>query len=103
MSESVRVWKGSMRSFCAVVLIPAMLAFSAYAKKPRDMSISMMSLEACDALFYVEQDPNPFLKDVVEFKDKGVVKFRHGTQVFENPPAPVVRLPAPVVRTERTN
>src|SRR5262249_33576842 len=54
--------------------------------KPKNMSIWMMPLEDCDAWFYVEQDPNPFFINVIEFKERGVIKFRSDTRTMENFP-----------------
>ena len=64
------------------VLVPYTLA----QKKPKNMSISMMQVEGCNAMFSVEQDPNPFLTNVLEIKEKGVVKFSRGKETLENFP-----------------
>jgi hypothetical protein len=71
-----------MRPYFALAFFSPSLAKS----KPKNMSIWMMPLESCDAWFYVEQEPNPFLTNVVEFKEKGVVKFRSDTRTLENYP-----------------
>ena len=76
-----------MRPYCALVLVLVVLVSSAPARnKPKNMSIWMMPLEACDALFDVEQEPNPFLTDVIEVKDKGVVTFRRDKETLQNFP-----------------
>jgi hypothetical protein len=63
------------------------LVSSAPAKsKPKNMSVWMTPVEGCDALLYVEQEPNPFLMNVTEFEEKGVVKFRSDTGTLENYP-----------------
>jgi hypothetical protein len=76
-----------MRPYFALAFLSVALVSSSPAKsKPKNMSVRMMPLESCDAWFYVEQEPNPFLMNVVEFKEKGVVKFRSDTQTVENYP-----------------
>lgn len=45
-----------------------------------------MPVEGCDASFYVDQEPNPFLTNVVELKEKGVLKFRSDRGTLENYP-----------------
>jgi len=45
-------------------------------KRTKNMSIEMMQVEGCDALFFVEQEPTPFLTNIQETKEKGAVKFR---------------------------
>jgi hypothetical protein len=72
-----------MRPYFALALLSVALVSSSPAKsKPKNMSIWMMPLESCDAWFYIEQEPNPFLMNVVEFKEKGVVKFRSDTRTL---------------------
>jgi hypothetical protein len=76
-----------MRLYFALVFLFLALVSSCPAKsKSKKMSIWMMPLEACDAWFYVEQEPNPFLINIIEFKEKGVVKFRSDTGTMENYP-----------------
>jgi hypothetical protein len=76
-----------MRQYFALVFVSVALVSSSTAKdKPKNMSIWMMPLESCDAWFYVEQEPNPFLMNVIEFKEKGVVKFRSDRGAMENYP-----------------
>ena len=76
-----------MRLYFALAFLCVALVSSSPAKsKPNNMSIWIVPLESCDAWFYVEQEPNPFLMNVVEFKEKGVVKFRSETEELENYP-----------------
>src|SRR5215468_2734364 len=76
-----------MRLYFALAFLSATLVSSSPAKsKPKNMSIWMMPLEDCDAWFYVEQDPNPFFINVIEFKERGVIKFRSDTRTMENFP-----------------
>ncbi len=44
-----------------------LLMFVPYAparKRTKNMSIEMMQVEGCDALFFVEQEPTPFLTNI---------------------------------------
>jgi hypothetical protein len=76
-----------MRAISTLVLASLMLVSSAPAKsKPKNMSIWMMPTDSCNALFEVEQEPNPFLTNVIEFQEKGVVKFRRDKETLENFP-----------------
>jgi len=76
-----------MRPYFALIFLSVALVSSSPAKsKPKNMSIWMMPLEGCSSWFYVEQEPNPFLMNVLEFKEKGVVKFRSDSGVMENYP-----------------
>ena len=76
-----------MRPYFALVFLSLVLTSSSTAKhKPKNMSIWMLPLESCDAWFYVEQEPNPFLMNVIEFKEKGIVKFRSDRGTMENYP-----------------
>jgi len=77
----------SMRPYFALLLLSVVLVSYASAKsKPKNMSVWLTQLEGCNALFYVEQEPNPFLTNVIEVKDKGVVKFRRDKEMLENFP-----------------
>jgi len=49
-----------------------------------------MRSEGCDAQVHVEQVPNPFLTNMIEFEDKGVVKFRRGKETLENFPDEII-------------
>lgn len=82
-----------MRPYLALAVLAIVLLSSSHGKakrhetgKPKNMSISMFQVEGCDAWFYVEQEPNPFLTNVVEFKENGAVKFRTDTEIVENYP-----------------
>jgi hypothetical protein len=76
-----------MRPYFVLGFLSVLLVSPSPAKsRPKNMSIWMMPVEGCDAWFYVEQEPNPFLTKVVEFKDRGVVKFRSDTGILENYP-----------------
>lgn len=76
-----------MRHYLALVFLSVALASPCAAKnKPKNMSIWMMPLGGCDAWFYAEQEPNPFLVNVIEFKEKGVVKFRSDAGTLESYP-----------------
>ena len=76
-----------MRDLSTLVLASLVLVSSALAKsKPKNMSIWMMPVDSCNALFEVEQEPNPFLTNVIEFKEKGVVRFRRDKEMLENFP-----------------
>jgi hypothetical protein len=73
-----------MRLYFTLVFLFLALVSSCPAKsKPKKTSIWIMPLGTCDAWFYVEQEPNPFLINVIEFKEKGVVKFRSDTGTME--------------------
>lgn len=73
--------------FALVFLCVAVLSSSSAAKsKAKNMSIWLTPLEGCGAWFFVEQEPNPFLINVIEFKEKGVVKFRRDATVIEKYP-----------------
>jgi len=72
--------------FALAVLFVALVSSSPAKSKPKNMSIWMMPLESCAASFYVEQEPKPFLMNVVESKEKGVVKFRSDTGTLEHYP-----------------
>lgn len=76
-----------MRLYFALVLLSlTLVSFAAARRKPKSMSIRMMQLEGCGASFDVQQEPNPFLTNVEEVKEKGVVKFRRDKETLENFP-----------------
>lgn len=76
-----------MRQYLTLVLLSVVLASSSPAQnKPKQMSILMMETIACDGVWAGEQEPNPFLINVTEFEEKGVIRFRSNTGILENYP-----------------
>jgi hypothetical protein len=82
-----------MRRYFAVALLSVVLVSSSPAKsKSKNMSVWMMPSDACGSGFHVEQEPNPFLSDVTESKEKGVVRFRSNSATLENYPDEITLL-----------
>ena len=76
-----------MRPYFAIAFLSVALISPSPAKiKPKKMSVWMMPSDRCGSGFYVEQEPNPFLTNVTEFKEKGVVRFRSDSGTLENYP-----------------
>jgi len=79
-----------MRLYFATALLSlalvALVSSSPAKNKPKNMSIWMMPSDACGSGFYVEQEPNPLLINVVKLKKKGVVKFRSASGPLESYP-----------------
>jgi hypothetical protein len=63
------MWDLSIRSYLALIFLSVALVLPSPNNKPKNMSIWMMRIEGCDAWRDVEQEPNPFLINVTEFKE----------------------------------
>jgi hypothetical protein len=70
----------------SVLSVASLVAFSSAKKKSHDVAIWQMPIEGCNALFYVEQDPNPFLKNAQQVKVGDAVQFRVGDTTLERFP-----------------
>ena len=77
------------RYFALALLSIALVVPSAAKRKPQNVRLWMLPVEGCTASFYAQQEPDPFFTNIVEFKDKGVVKFRGATGILENYPATI--------------
>ena len=74
-----------MQRYFALVLLSLGVVLPSPAKrKPQNVRLWMLPVEGCTASFYARQEPDPFFTNIVEFKDKGVVKFRGATGILEN-------------------
>ena len=54
--------------------------------KNENFSIWLMQVDGCNSLFFVEQEPDPFLSNAERVKVKSVERFRQGTSVLDNFP-----------------
>ena len=68
-----------------IVLLHSQVGFAGK-KKTGDLSVHLIQIDGCDAIFLTVQEPSPFLKNVEEVKVNGAVRFRQGSTLLENFP-----------------